>query len=334
MSADSIYARVREDGLLAPGRPVVVLLSGGRDSTCLLDLAVRIAGAGSVCALHVNYGIRESADGDERHCHELCAGLGVRLEVHRPSAPPGTGNVQAWAREVRYRVALQLADAPADAPAGAAAAAAPGAGADVAAGHTKTDQVETILYRLASSPSRRALLGMRPREGRLIRPLLGVTREETAAYCRWRGLSWREDESNKSDAYARVRVRESLVPALRAIHPAAEDNVLALAVILREEGDVLDALVEETLSGRGQIELARLRALPLALARLVLQRLADAAAGGPAPGTARRAEEVLALGDEAALDLPHGVRAVAEGGIVRFVQRTEAMTRRSGATPS
>ena len=76
------------------------------------------------------------------------------------------------------------------------------AGADVAAGHTATDQVETILYRLASSPSRRALLGMRPREGRLVRPLLGVTRAQTAGHCRDRGLRWREDDSNAS---ARVR---------------------------------------------------------------------------------------------------------------------------------
>jgi tRNA(Ile)-lysidine synthase len=304
--------------LLAPGQAVLVLLSGGRDSTALLDLAVRIAGTEVVSALHVNYGLREAADADEAHCAELCGRLGVPLRV-RQARRPENGNLQAWAREERYRAAGELASE---------------RDADVAGGHTATDQVETILYRLASSPSRRALLGMRPREGRLIRPLLGVTREETAAYCRWRGLSWREDESNTSDAYARVRVRESLVPAFRAIHPAAEENVLALATILRAEGDVLDALVEETLGGRGQIELARLRALPLALARLVLQRLADAAAGGPAPGTARRAEEVLALADDAALDLPHGVRAVAEGGIVRFLRRTEAMTRRSRATPS
>jgi tRNA(Ile)-lysidine synthase len=204
--------------LLSPEREVVVLLSGGRDSTCLLDLAARIAGPQAVRALHVNYGLREAAEADEAHCRELCTTLGVSLEVRRASRPE-TGNLQAWAREERYAAAAELS-APRQ--------------ADIAAGHTATDQVETILYRLASSPSRRALLGMRPREGRLIRPLLGVTREETGAYCRWRGLEWREDESNTSDAYARVRVRESLVPALRAIHPAAEQNVLALAGIMRD----------------------------------------------------------------------------------------------------
>src|SRR2546421_175939 len=80
-----------------------------------------------------------------------------------------------------------------------------------AAGHTATDQAETVLYRLAASPGRRALLGMPARDGRLVRPLLEVTREETAAYCRERGLSWREDRSNDDPVYARARVRSALV---------------------------------------------------------------------------------------------------------------------------
>ena len=302
MNAEDMFTRVREEGLLAVGRSVVVLLSGGRDSTCLLDIAVRVGGARAVTALHVNYGIRESAGEDDRHCHELCASLGVKLEVRRPG-PPSSGNVQAWAREVRYRAAHELAR-----------------GGDVAAGHTKTDQVETILYRLASSPSRRALLGMRPREGSLVRPLTGFTREDTAAYCVERGLRWREDETNASDAYARNRIRAGLVPALRRVHPAAEDNVLAVAQILRDEAVALDALVDEVLGdGRG-VSLAALRALPAALRRLVIQRLADEAAGGFAPGAASRAEEIAALSDRgtALLDVGNGLRAVAEYGELRF----------------
>ena len=299
-----MFTRVREDGLLAPGRPVLVLLSGGRDSTCLLDLAVRVAGSSAVTALHANYGIRASADEDERHCHEVCASIGVRLEVHRP-ARPASGNLQAWARDERYRAAAEIAVA---------------RGADVAAGHTRTDQVETILYRLASSPSRRALLGMRPREGNLVRPLLGFTREETAAYCVERGLRWREDESNASPAYARNRIRAEVVPALRGVHPAAEENVLAVARILREEGEVLDALVDEVLGGGDRVSLAALRALPAALRRLVVQRLADHAAGGFAPGAGGRADEIAALGDRGTvmLDVGNGVRAVAEYGKLRF----------------
>ncbi len=132
-----------------------------------------------------------------------------------------------------------------------------------------------------------------------------------------------------SDAYARGRIRAQLVPALRAVHPAAEENVLALAALLRDEAHVLDELVDEVLAGRDEIELARLRTLPVALRRLVVQRLADRAAGRPAPGTARRAEEIAALPDTgtAALDLPHGVRAIAARGHLRFVRRTAAADR-------
>lgn len=299
--------QVRRDGLLAPDRPVVVLYSGGRDSTCLLDLAARVAGSGAVSALHVNYGLREAADGDEHHCRELSERLGVAVKVVRPRRTGGLeyGNLQSWARDQRYGAATQLALQ---------------RGAEVAAGHTATDQVETILYRLASSPSRRALLGMAPRNGRLIRPLLGFTREQTSAYCEERGLAWREDESNASDAYARNRIRQDLVRALESVHPAAQANVLAVAEILRDEARVLDQWVDAELAGRGEISVARLRELDPALRRLVVQRLADAAAGEPAAGVARRADEVAAMSEvgRAALDLPHGVRATATRGVVGF----------------
>ena len=301
MSAEEIESRVRADGLLAAGRPVLVLLSGGRDSVCLLDVAVRVAGPAAVRALHVNYALRPEADGDEAHCEALCRALGVPFAAERP--PPPTGNVQAWARQVRYAAAARMAE-----------------GGDVATGHTATDQVEGVLYRLASAPSRRALLGMRERRGAIVRPLLRFTREETGAYCRERGLAWRDDATNAEPIYARGRARGQLVPALRALHPGAEANVLALVEILRDEAAVLDSLVDEILGDRRQIELARLRELPAALRRLAVQRLADLAAGGPAAGVAARADEVAALSDagSASLDLPGGLRAVAEYGWLRF----------------
>lgn len=303
---------VREQGMLAYGRPVVVMLSGGRDSSCLLDVAVEVCAADVVTALHVNYGLRESADDDERYCVDLCGHLGVELKVKRARSR-ATGNMQAWAREVRYDAANQLALP---------------LGAEIAAGHTSTDQVETILYRLASSPSRRALLGMRLREGNLVRPLLPFTREQTGEYCQERGFSWRDDESNDSGVYARGRIRNGLVPAFRQIHPGAEQNVLALAETLRDESEVLDGLVEMEIGEGGVVSLSRLRMLPPALARLIVQRLVDGVQERPTPGAARRLEDILALADVGTghVDLRGGVRATAVDGIVSF-GRTPAIVR-------
>jgi len=295
----SVVAAARKSGLLSAREPVVVMLSGGRDSTCLVDLAVTLAGRGMLTALHVNHGLAPEALDEEEHCVSLCERLGVALVVERLGPAPATGNLHAWAREGRY----------------AAASALPGV---IATGHTATDQAEGILYRLAASPGRRALLGMAAREGRVVRPLLEVTREQTAAYCESRGLAWREDPANDDVTYTRARTRNELVPALRRLHPAAEANVVRTAVLLREEADVLDALVDEVLGGREEIELARLRSLPRALARLVVRRLAEQALGSRVPRAARRAEDVLALGSDAALDLGDGARARTRRGVLRF----------------
>jgi tRNA(Ile)-lysidine synthase len=301
--AAAVLDAARATGLLPPGEPVVVLLSGGRDSVCLLDVAATLAGRDAVTALHVNYGLRDSSDDDDRHCRALCAALGIPVDVVRAERSPESGNLQAWAREVRYEVAERAA-ATRD--------------ARVAAGHTSSDQAETILYRLASSPSRRALLGMPAQEGRLVRPLLGVSREQTAAYCRERHLAWREDASNESDAFARNRLRAGLLPALRDVHPAAEQNVVRVATILREEAAVLDEAVAALIDGRDEVSLDALRAAPPALARLAVTRLAESALGRLVPSVGARVGDILALGDGAALDLGSGSRARVERGMLRF----------------
>jgi tRNA(Ile)-lysidine synthase len=308
-AAEMVRERVRAEGLLGEGGPVVAMVSGGRDSVCLLDVAVAVRGAESVKALHVNYALRDEAEGDERHCAQLCARLGVELQILRASPDQREpGNLQAWARELRYGEAMRLAR---------------GLDAPVATGHTASDQVETILYRLAASPGRRALLGMERREGRLVRPLLGVTREQTAAYCRARGLDWREDPSNDSERFARARVRHGLARALRSVHPAAEANVLRTALLLRAESELLDGLVADELAGQDSIALARLEALPEALARLVVVRLAEQATGTYVPQAGDRVQEMLALGRRGGRSQLHvGGRAAAviEGGELRMVK--------------
>ena len=195
----------------------------------------------SARALHVNYGLRAEADDDEAHCRALCERLGVALAVHRATRPDDApGNLQAWARDVRYAAATELAG-----------------GGLVAVGHTASDQAETVLYRLAASPGRRALLGMRAalgpprapaaRRSRARRPAPG------AARAAWPGATTRPTTSGE---YARGRVRHGLLAALEAVDPRAAANVVRTAELLREEAEVLDVVVDTALAGRDRISLA------------------------------------------------------------------------------
>ncbi len=312
MDPAQVREAVRESRLFARDRPALAMISAGRDSTCLLDVAVALLGAGAVAALHVNYGLREGAGADEARCRELCGELGVELQVLKAPPSPGEGvNLQAWARELRYGEAERIAQE---------------RDALIATGHTASDQVETILYRLAASPGRRALLGMPAAEGRLVRPLLALSREQTAAYCRARGLAFNDDASNEDLRFARARVRHRLVPALREVHPAAESNVLRTALLLREETELLEGLVEAELEGppaRDAVELARLKEMPPALARMVVVRLAEQAAGTYVPQAGERVAELLELarrGGRAELHVGGRAGAVLEDGVLRMVR--------------
>jgi tRNA(Ile)-lysidine synthase len=286
----------RRSGLIRAGEPLLVMLSGGGDSVCLLDVTVRLGA--EVSALHVDYGLRADSGADAELCRELCERLGVGLTVERVELG-GAGNLQAEARDARYALAERHARG------------------DYAAAHTASDQAETVLYRLAVSPGRRALLGMQPRRGRLVRPLLAITREEAREHCRAHGLEWREDPSNSDLRFARARVRTEVLPALRELNPAAERNIAETAAQLREEADVLDVALREALGrpAASPLPLEALRALPAPLARLALR----AAAGDVAVSRAD-AQRILELPLEgtATVELPGGVRAISEYGSLRF----------------
>src|SRR3954447_555397 len=153
---------VRESGLIPEGSKGIALVSGGADSAATAAGLVEVLGPESVTAIHLNYGLRPGSDHDEETARELAAKLGTELEVVRPAL--GGGNVQAEAREARYRAAERLRQE---------------RGADwIATGHTRTDLAETVLYRLATSPGRRALLGLRARRGAMVRPLIALDRAQ------------------------------------------------------------------------------------------------------------------------------------------------------------
>jgi tRNA(Ile)-lysidine synthase len=205
-----IEEHVRRHDLIPPGGEVACLVSGGADSTCLWH-ALRALGYRAT-ALHVNHGLRGAeSEEDARFCAEQ---LGAQVV----EAPPAGRGTEAELRGLRYAVS---------------------AGRLRATGHTASDQVETILYRLASSGT---TTGIRVRrEDGVVRPLLGVWRDETEAYCRAEGLDYRLDSSNPDTA--RGLIRSQILPALRRLHPSAEQNVVAAL----QEGERLPRNAERAL---------------------------------------------------------------------------------------
>ena len=203
---------IRRHELIAPGGEVTCLVSGGADSTCLLH-ALRELGY-RVSALHVNHGLRgAAADEDARFCAER---LGAEVVDGRG------GRSEDELRRIRYSFATDRLRA---------------------TGHTASDQVETVLYRLVASG---AAKGIKPRrEDGVVRPLLTLWREETEAYCRAEGLEFRVDASNRDTK--RGLIRDEILPRLRDLHPAADRNLLRLA---EEEPSALDGLLASTAGSR------------------------------------------------------------------------------------
>jgi tRNA(Ile)-lysidine synthase len=189
---DRVERFVREHELIPDGGEVTCLVSGGADSTCLWhvlgSLGYRVA------AVHVNHRLRGvDSDEDASFCAEALGATVVERD--------GRGLTEAGLREQRFSLARTSLRA---------------------TGHTASDQVETILYRLAS---RGAATGIAPRsDDGIVHPLLPLWREETEAYCRKAGLEFRVDSSNSETK--RGLIRDEILPLLRRLHPAADENLL------------------------------------------------------------------------------------------------------------
>jgi tRNA(Ile)-lysidine synthase len=310
-TALSALARaVRESGLIPERSRGVVLVSGGADSAALAAALVEALEPRAVVGLHLNYGLRPDSDEDEETCRELCEKLGLELEVGRPKL--GAGNVQAEARDARYAAAEQLRRA---------------RDLDwIATGHTRTDLVETLLYRLATSPGRRALIGLRPRRGALLRPMMSLRRDQVRRLAGDAGLPFRDDPTNAEPRYARNRIRNEVLPVLREIGPEAEATIAETQAELAEESEMLERLAGEALAESGAeltgaISRDSLQALDPALRRLVLRRLAERAAGDQVPLGRSRAAEIWRLAQDpegGVIELGGGVSAHIEYGHVRF----------------
>ena len=213
---ERVDAFIRRHDLIPPGGDVTCLVSGGADSTCLWHV-LRALGY-RVSALHVNHHLRGAeSDADARFCAEQ---LGAEV-VDAPGA-----SSEDELRELRYSFATDRLRA---------------------TGHTASDQVETVLYRLVASGTAK---GIKPRrEDGVVRPLLDVWRFETEAYCRAHGLAFRIDSTNA--ATKRGLIRDEILPRLRQLHSGADRNLLRL---VQTEPTALEQLLAST-SGSRRLDL-------------------------------------------------------------------------------
>ena len=221
-----VLAYCRENRLFSPGDRVICAVSGGADSMamlwCLLSLEEKLSI--TVSAAHFNHHLRgEESQRDADFVREFCNGFGIPLFLGGREITPGEKGLEAAAREARYEFLLSLDP-----------------GAKIATAHTADDNAETLLMHLLRGASLDGLGGIPPRRGRIVRPLLSVTRAQILNYLGEFGLPHVEDSSNAGDGFLRNRLRHGVLPALRAENPSFAKNITPLAARLRQDGDYLN----------------------------------------------------------------------------------------------
>lgn len=236
---ERVRAYVEEYRMIEPGGKIVAGISGGPDSVCLLFLLkslCREMGA-ALYAVHVHHGLRgEEADGDLDFVRELCAREQVPLHVF---------SFDVGGRAAREKLTLEEAGRLCRYEAFREKAAELG-GARIAVAHHADDQAETVLFHLFRGTGIRGLCGMEPVRGDIIRPLLGVRREEILNWLRSRNISWRTDSSNESGEYSRNKIRGVLLPyAETHINAGASRHVAEAAAELSEIERFLERKTED-----------------------------------------------------------------------------------------
>jgi tRNA(Ile)-lysidine synthase len=280
--AERVLRTVRQHGLIARGGRVAIALSGGPDSVALVHILRELERDGELVVAgvaHLNHRLRGiAADEDEQFCRALATALRLPIEVERIDvralAREQGRSVEDAARVARYAFLERAADR---------------LGADaIAVGHSRDDQAETFLLRLIRGAGPRGLAGILPRAGRVVRPLLDISRADLRAYLSQRGIPSCEDASNSDVMVPRNRVRHELIPYLeREFSPGIVDVLAREAAIARadedrlqkEAIDLVTSVVLRDVHG-AQVDVAALTLLHPALAARVA-RLALSELAGP-----------------------------------------------------
>ena len=303
---DSFKTVLVRDRMWTLGTPVLAAVSGGADSTCLLDLFRRLREESpfDLAVAHLNHSLRGAeSDQDEEFVQSLAGRLGLPFHVRRlsPGSLRGSGDgLEASARRARYGFLAETARA---------------IGAKrVALGHTRDDQAETFLLRLVRGSGTRGLGGIYPVvDGLFIRPILRVDRSHVEAYLKERNLPWRLDSSNADAARTRNRIRSRLLPLLREeFNPEIARALERATEILREEEAYLDEvtrhLAQRLLRREAYgiaLSIPAVRVLHPALRRRLLRLAFEEARGERGPASSPDFDSVEAL-EELAREGRHG----------------------------
>ena len=296
---------LRRSGLIASGDRVLVAVSGGPDSTALL-LALDEEGH-AVVAAHYDHALQPGSGRGADHVRGLCERLGVDVLIERRESPMPRGSVQAGARTLRYEF-LERARAR--------------AGADVVAiAHTADDVVEGVVLHLLRGCGLAGLRGMPARRGVFVRPLLSVWKSDVADYLHRRGIEALQDPANTNDAYARVRVRRDILPALERDRPG---------IVRRfHQAAIRAAALQESISGVAGSALeagatrSAVASAPEPVAAEMMRQL-YARAGGAQPSLSRAHLTAMLRLAEAGpggrgVDLPGGLRFRIVGETMQIV---------------
>jgi tRNA(Ile)-lysidine synthase len=250
---------------------VLVAVSGGADSMCLLAALTEISEAAgfTVAAAHFNHRLRGSeSDADEAFVARFCLNRGIRLltgadDVRASAEERGIG-IEEAARDLRYGF---LEKAAADIHA-----------RRIATAHTADDNAETVLLNLTRGTGLKGLGGIPPVRGPIIRPMLTVTRREVLHYLASRSIGFTEDSTNSLDIYSRNLIRHRVIPVLLELNPRFAETVTASALLLREDeaylSDSAARFISEHFDGRA-LKTKDLQELPKAVSSRVIRNLAD-----------------------------------------------------------
>jgi tRNA(Ile)-lysidine synthase len=223
---DRVAAYMTSHHMFEAGLRVGVAVSGGADSVFLLHALHELASRWNLqlSVVHIEHGIRSEASvADAEFVRQLAASFGVPFHLRRANALAVDDNLEQAAREIRQQFYSELIAA--------------GTLHRIATGHTRSDQAETVLYRILRGSGLAGLSGILPvtNEG-LVRPLLGLRRGEIEAWLRDRQIEWREDQTNQDRAYVRNRLRHEILPLLReSFNPQLDEALANLATLAQDE---------------------------------------------------------------------------------------------------